>query len=70
MPKFMEGSIVKLSKFPIGGIKGVVDSLVEQEGFQTQYYVEWDQGSFEWHPEKDLMFANIDNPAQQYKKWS
>lgn len=70
MSKYPEKSIVKLSKYPLGGVRGVVTDLSEQPDYPTQYYVEWDDGTYRWHKEPELMWANIDNPAQQYKSWS
>lgn len=70
MIKFFEYSVVKLSKFPVGGIKGIVTNISEQPDFPTQYYVEWDDGTYRWHKEAELMWANVENPPKQYRKWS
>ncbi len=49
MAKFPVGAIVKHVS---GGIRGVVEGFIEQEGRPTWFRVEWDDGSFTSHSGK------------------
>ncbi|HCO3755941.1 TPA: hypothetical protein ACNTUM_000684 [Escherichia coli] len=64
MAKFPVGAIVKHVS---GGIRGVVEGSIEQEGRPTWYRVEWDSGDFTSHAEKDLMWATTERPMMHKK---
>lgn len=64
MAAFNVGAIVKHKS---GDIKGVVDSVTEQDTRPTWYRVQWDSGDYSSHAEHELRAATVDGP-QLYKK--
>jgi hypothetical protein len=64
MPKFKQGDIVR---HRTGHVCGVVENVFEVEGKATGYYIEWDDGTYSTHSEKDIEWSAISRP-QVYKK--
>lgn len=64
MAAFNVGAIVKHKS---GDIKGVVDSVTEQDSRPTWYRVQWDSGDYSSHAENELRAATVDGP-QLYKR--
>ena len=64
MAKYAVGALVTHKS---GDIKGVIDSVTEQDSRPTWYRVQWDSGDFSSHAEHELRAATVDGP-QLYKK--
>lgn len=59
MAAFNVGAIVKHKS---GDIKGVVDSVTEQDSRPTWYRVQWDSGDYSSHAENELRAATGSGP--------
>lgn len=64
MAKFAVGALVQLKS---GGIRGMVESQIEQESDHPKAWIRWDDGNYSVHHEHELRSATIDEP-RVYKK--
>ncbi|KJM84306.1 hypothetical protein SS33_24240 [Enterobacter kobei] len=66
MAAFNVGALVQKKT---GGLKGIVESLLEPENDKARVYVAWDGGTYQIHYEYELRAATSDQP-QFYKTMS
>ena len=59
MAAFIVGALVQKKT---GGLRGMVESLLEPENDKARVYVAWDGGTYQIHYEYELRAATIDGP--------
>ena len=64
MSKYLKGSIVKHQS---GEIHGLVAAVIAQGNFPACYHVQWDDGNWSLHTEKELEWANGDYQTTIYR---
>ncbi|URQ62214.1 hypothetical protein LQ939_08190 [Pantoea alhagi] len=61
MSKYLKGNIVKHQS---GEIRGQVVTVFTQGDFPASYHVQWDDGTWSLHAEKELEWANSDRHVE------
>ncbi|UQY45717.1 hypothetical protein M1E08_12750 [Erwinia sp. PK3-005] len=61
MSKYLKGAIVKHQS---GEIRGEVVAVFAQGEFPASYHVQWDDGTWSLHAEKELEWVSSDRRAE------
>ena len=64
MAAFNVGALVQKKT---GGLRGRIESLLDPDGDNPQFWVRWDDGNYSVHHEHELRAATVDEP-RVYKK--